>query len=99
MVESTIAFPYQRSLGPVLGAFITTLTEERFIGIRNGDRVLCPPLEWDPETGAELAHEFVERRPRRHRESWCWVAEPSEQHPLAHPFAFATVRLGTQHPH
>ena len=93
VVESTITFPYQRSLGPVLGAFMTALTEERFLGIRNGDRVLCPPLEWDPETGAELAHDFVDVGPAGTVESWCWVAEPSEQHPLAHPFAFATVRL------
>ncbi|MCB1016236.1 MAG: OB-fold domain-containing protein [Acidimicrobiales bacterium] len=93
VVESTITFPYQRSLGPVLGAFLTALTEERLIGIRSGDRVLCPPLEWDPETGAELAHDFVDVGPAGTVESWCWVAEPSEQHPLDHPFAFATVRL------
>ena len=35
--ESTITFPYQRSLGPVLGAFMTALTEQRILGIRNGD--------------------------------------------------------------
>jgi hypothetical protein len=92
-VESTITFPYKRSLGPVLGAFLTALTEERLIGIRSGDRVLCPPLEWDPETGAELAHDFVDVGPAGTVDSWCWVAEPSEQHPLDHPFAFATVRL------
>ena len=33
-VESTITFPYKRSLGPVLGAFMTALTHERLIGIR-----------------------------------------------------------------
>lgn len=93
VVESTITFPYKRSLGPVLGAFLTALTEERLIGIRSGDRVLCPPLEWDPNTGAELAHDFVEVGPAGTVDTWCWVAEPSEQHPLDHPFAFATVRL------
>ncbi len=93
VVESTITFPYKRSLGPVLGAFLTALTQERLIGIRSGARVLCPPLEWDPETGAELAHEFVDVGPAGTIESWCWVADPTEQHPLDHPFAFATVRL------
>lgn len=93
MVESTITFPYKRSLGPVLGAFLTALTQERLIGIRSGARVLCPPLEWDPETGAELAHDFVDVGPAGTVESWCWVADPTEQHPLDHPFAFATVRL------
>ncbi|MCU1374721.1 MAG: hypothetical protein JWO68_2007, partial [Actinomycetia bacterium] len=28
-VESVIKFPYKRSLGPVLGAFMTALTEQR----------------------------------------------------------------------
>jgi hypothetical protein len=59
-VESTIKFPYKRSLGPVIGAFMTALADQRIIGIRSGDRVLCPPLEWDPDTAAELAHDFVD---------------------------------------
>ena len=27
-IESTITFPYKRSLGPVVGAFMTALTEK-----------------------------------------------------------------------
>lgn len=92
-VESTITFPYKRSLGPVLGAFMTALTERRIIGIRAGDRVMCPPLEWDPRSGAELAHEFVDVGPAGTVESWCWVPTPTNQHPLTQPFAFATIRL------
>jgi uncharacterized OB-fold protein len=92
-VESTITFPYRRSLGPVTGAFMTALTEKRILGIRNGDEVLVPPMEWDPSTGAELAHDMVEVGPAGTVESWTWVPEPSEQHPLDHPFAFAMVRL------
>ena len=57
VTEMTIKFPYKRSLGPVIGAFMTALTEQRILGIRSGERVLCPPLEWDPDTGAELAHD------------------------------------------
>jgi len=92
-VESTIKFPYKRSLGPVLGAFMTALTEQRIIGIRSGTRVICPPLEWDPNTGAELAHDFVDVGPAGTVESWTWVAQPTIQHPLDHPFAFALIRL------
>lgn len=92
-VRSTITFPYRRSLGPVLGAFMTALAEGRILGIRAGDRVLCPPLEWDPRTGEELAREFVDVGPAGTVEQWCWVADPTEQHPLDHPFAFATIRL------
>lgn len=92
-VDSTITFPYKRSLGPVIGSFMTALTEKRILGIRNGDRVLVPPMEWDPATGAELAHDMVEVGPAGTVESWTWVPEPTEQHPLDRPFAFAFIRL------
>jgi uncharacterized OB-fold protein len=92
-VESTITFPYKRSLGPVIGTFMTALTDKRVLGIRSGDRVLVPPSEWDPDTGAELAHDFVEVGPAGTVESWTWVPEPSIQHPLDRPFAFALIRL------
>jgi uncharacterized OB-fold protein len=93
-VEATIRFPYKRSLGPVIGAFMTALTEQRLIGIRSGDRVICPPLEWDPDTGQELAHgDLVDVGPAGTVQSWTWVAEPTSQHPLDHPFAFALIKL------
>jgi len=93
-VETSIVFPYKRSLGPVIGAFMTGLTERRILGIRSGDQVIVPPLEWDPQTGAELdADGMVEVGPAGTVESWTWVPVPSEQHPLDHPFAFAFVRL------
>jgi uncharacterized OB-fold protein len=92
-IESTIRFPYKRSLGPVLGAFMTALTEKRFIGIRSGPRVIVPPLEWDPDTGASLEHDFVDVGPAGTVVSWTWVAQPSSLHPLDRPFAFALVKL------
>jgi uncharacterized OB-fold protein len=92
-VESTITFPYRRSLGPVLGAFMTALTERRILGIRHGDQVLVPPMEWDPATGAALEPDLVEVGPAGTVESWTWVPEPTVQHPLDRPFAFALVRL------
>lgn len=91
--EATIRFPYRRSLGPVMSAFFTALTEQRLIGIRSGERVIVPPLEWDPDTGVELAHDFVEVGPAGTVETWSWVGKPTVQHPLDHPFAMALVRL------
>jgi uncharacterized OB-fold protein len=76
-----------------MGAFMTGLTEKRILGIRNGDDVLVPPMEWDPATGAELAHDFVEVGPAGTVDAWTWVPDPSEQHPLDRPFAFAFIRL------
>jgi uncharacterized OB-fold protein len=94
VTEATIRFPYKRSLGPVIGAFLTGLADQRLLGIRSGERVLCPPLEWDPDTGAGLDSDaLVEVGPAGTVVSWSWVAAPTEQHPLDHPFAFALVRL------
>jgi len=92
-VESTISFPYKRSLGPVVGAFMTALTEKRILGIRNGNEILVPPMEWDPATGDELTPDLVEVGPVGTVASWTWVPTPSVQHPLQHPFAFALIRL------
>jgi hypothetical protein len=92
-VTSTITFPYKRSLGPVLGPFMTALTHERILGIRSGERVLCPPSEWDPTTGAALEPDLVDVGPAGTVETWCWVPKPTEQHPHDRPFAFATIRL------
>jgi len=93
-VENSITFPYKRSLGPVIGAFMTALTERRILGIRSGDRVIVPPLEWDPQSGDELpVTDMVEVGPNGTVESWTWVPVPSEQHPLDDAFAFALIRL------
>ena len=46
-----IAFDYTRSLGPVLGQFMTALRERRILGARGADgRVHAPPFEYDPVT-------------------------------------------------
>ncbi|MCU1603355.1 MAG: hypothetical protein JWO22_4064 [Frankiales bacterium] len=93
-VEMTIRFPYKRSLGPVIGAFMTGLAGQQILGIRNGSEVMCPPLEWDPKTGKELDHgALVEVGPAGTVVSWTWVPKPSAQHPLDKPFALALIRL------
>jgi len=88
-----LEYPYTRTLGPVLGPFMTGLRDGRILGIRCGRRVLCPPMEYDPETGATLSPDFVEVGPAGRVESWTWIAEPSTKHPFQEPFAFVLVKL------
>lgn len=89
----TLEFPYRRSLGPVVGAFLTGLRDGKVLGIRTAaGRVLCPPLEYDPDTG-EATADLVEVGPAGTVEHWAWVAEPLRKHPLDRPFAWVTVRL------
>ncbi|HVA75934.1 MAG TPA: OB-fold domain-containing protein [Acidimicrobiales bacterium] len=91
--ETKLEFPYSRTLGPVMGAFIAGLREGRLLGIRGADgRVLVPPMEYDPQTGESLGTELVPVGPGGTVESWAWVDDPTPKHPLQHPFAFALVR-------
>ncbi len=84
---------YTRSVGPALSRYFTGLRAGRIVGIRTADgRVMVPPTEYDPETGATLS-EFVEVGPAGVVEAWTWVAEPvAGKHHLTKPFAFALVR-------
>jgi uncharacterized protein len=88
-----IGFDYTRSLGPVLGEFMTALAGRRILGSRGADgRVHAPPFEYDPVTFAPPAG-LVEVGPEGTVASWTWVAEPLEGQPLARPFAWALIRL------
>ncbi|TMA31615.1 MAG: hypothetical protein E6J87_15165, partial [Deltaproteobacteria bacterium] len=62
-------------------------------GIRCRGRVICPPIEFDPETGDTLALDFVPVGPGGVVESFTWIAEPTRKHPFARPFAFALIKL------
>ena len=92
-VTSTLEFPYRRSLGPVIGAFMTALAEHRILGVRTpAGEVLVPPLEYDPRTGAALS-DLIDVGPGGQVRSWAWVTAPTSRHPLPHPFAFALIEL------
>ena len=90
-----LEFPggYRRSLGPVVGRFLTSLRDGRIEGVRLADgRVLVPPTEYDPVT-SEPVGAPVEVGPAGTVTTWTWVGEPHEgKHPLSQPFAFALVR-------
>lgn len=91
-VDATLEYPYTRTTGPVLGPFLTGLRDGVLLGNRCGERVLCPPLEYDPDTGATLEPDLVEVGPGGVVEGWTWVSEPTPKHPFDHPFAFALIR-------
>jgi uncharacterized OB-fold protein len=87
-----LEYPYVRSVGPVIGAFLTGLREGRLLGVVGaGGLVIVPPTEYDPTTGDDTG-ELVEVGPGGVVESWAWVAEPQPKHPLDRPFAWALVR-------
>lgn len=90
----TLELMYRRSLGPVVGGFLSGLRDGRLLASRTSDgRVLCPPLEHDPATGEAVTDGLVEVGPAGTVTSWTWVDEPRRKHPLDRPFAWALVRL------
>jgi uncharacterized OB-fold protein len=90
---SIIEYPFSRTTGPVIGAFMTALREGFVVGIRAADgRVLVPPFEYDPVTGESLT-EVVEVASAGEVLTWSWEPEPHADHPLDHAFAWALVRL------
>jgi uncharacterized OB-fold protein len=88
-----LEFPYRRSVGPVIGAFLTALRDRHVVGVRTANgRVLVPPFEYDPETGDALS-DMVEVGSAGVVEHAAWVTEPLRTHPLDRPFAWALVKL------
>jgi len=88
-----LEYPYSRSVGPVIGAFLTGLREGRLTGVRGaGGAVIVPPTEYDPTTGDDTG-ELVAVGPGGVVESWAWVSRPLPKHPLQTPFAWALIRL------
>jgi uncharacterized OB-fold protein len=89
----TIEYGFNRTTGPVIGAFLTALREQRVLGIRDTTgRVVCPPVEYDPANGAPLT-EMVEVGTEGEVTTWSWVAHPRAGQPLGAPHALALVRL------
>jgi uncharacterized OB-fold protein len=89
----TLELPYRRSVGPVVGAFLTGLRDQQVVGSRTAaGRVIVPPLEYDPETG-EAVSDIVEVGSTGTVTSWAWIDAPLRKHPLDHPFAWVLVQL------
>ena len=87
-----IEYPFSRTTGPVIGAFLTGLRERVLLGIKGSDgTVIVPPTEYDSFTGEELS-ELVELGPGGEVLTWAWVRQPMPKHPLQHPFAWALVK-------
>jgi uncharacterized protein len=88
-----IEFDYTRSLGPVLGEFMTALRAGRIMGaVASDGTVHAPPFEYDPITLAPPAS-LVPVGPAGTVLTWSWQPDPLDGQPLDHPFAWALIRL------
>jgi uncharacterized OB-fold protein len=91
--DHVLEYPFVRSVGPVVGAFLTALRDGTVVGIRgSGGRVIVPPTEYDPVTGEETT-EVVEVGPEGTVTAWSWVPRPKAKQPLDSPFAWVLVQF------
>jgi len=89
----TLEFPYNRSVGPVIGGFLGGLRDGVVRGVKTaGGRVLVPPLEYDPETG-EATTDMVDVASSGVITGFTWNDAPREAEPLDRPFAWALIQL------
>jgi len=88
-----IEYPFSRTVGPVQSAFLTGLREGILVGVKRSDgTVLCPPVEYDPDTAEEL-DQLVQLVPEGTVTTWAWIHEPRPNNPLDRPFAWALVQI------
>jgi hypothetical protein len=88
-----LEYPFTRTTGPVIGAFLTGLREKIVLGIKRKDgTVLVPPTEYDPETSEALT-DMVEVAQTGEVVTWTWVQEPRDQSPWDKPHALAMIKL------
>ena len=88
-----IEYTYTRSVGPVIGAFLTGLRDGKILGATTpAGRVVVPPTEYDPITSEEVG-DLGEVGPAGIVTTWAWAARPLPDQPLDRPFAWALVRL------
>jgi uncharacterized OB-fold protein len=88
-----IGFDYTRSLGPVLGEFMTELRAGHIMGaVASDGAVHAPPFEYDPITLAP-PESLVRVGPEGTVLTWSWQPDPLDGQPLDHPFAWALIRL------
>ena len=88
-----LEYPFTRTTGEVIGAFLTGLREGVIYGVKRSDgSVMAPPTDYDPHT-AEPLTDLVEVGPAGEVQTWTWCAEPRPQQPWDHPFAWALIKL------
>ena len=90
----TVELAYRRTLGPVIGRFLTGLRSGEIWGVKTkAGKVLCPPFEYDAQTGEASTDEWIQLDGTGSVTTWAWVAEPLRNHLLDRPFAYAHIRL------
>lgn len=87
----SVEFPFERTVGPKIGTFLGGLKDARLFGVRTAAGIRCPPLEFDPMSGAETG-DLVELEATGSVTTWSWVPARAGD-PLPHDFAWALIAV------
>lgn len=91
--DHVLEYPFTRTTGPVIGAFLTGMREGIICGVRRPDgSVLVPPVEYDPVTSEPLT-EIVEVGQSGEVVTWTWVDPPRPGSPWHEPHGLALIAL------
>jgi uncharacterized OB-fold protein len=97
MAQATwkLEFPYRRSVGPIIGAFLTGLQAGQIVGAKTAaGRVICPPLEYDPDTGDGIGVDaLVDLAETGVVTDWSFVPSPAPRHAEKGPFSWALIKI------
>ncbi len=88
-----VGFDYTRSLGPVLSRFMTALRDGRVEGCAARTGGCSSRLRSTTPSPSQALDEPVAVADEGVVDSWSWMPTPMAGQPLAHPFAWALVRL------
>ena len=89
-----LQFPFQRTLGPTIGAFVSALADQTLIGVRVGDRVIAPAARVRPRDGRRRRHRLREgRAPGARSSTGPGCPSPPTSTRSTTPFAFAMIAL------
>ena len=88
-----LEYPFNRTTGPVIGAYVAALGSGKIVGIKGSDgRVICPPVEYDPRNGDPLT-DLVMVGTSGTVTSWSWSGTPREGQTLKTEHALALIKL------
>ncbi|MEE2767595.1 MAG: OB-fold domain-containing protein [Actinomycetota bacterium] len=91
--DVVVEYPFTRTTGPVVGAFLTGMREGILLGVRRPDgTILVPPTEYDPVSSDPLT-EMVEVGQAGVVKTWTWVDPPRPQSPWDAPHGLAMICL------